>query len=528
MQALIALTRDRTRGTYQRAGAILIGVWLLTMAACVGPARPSGQQETVVVGGKAFPESRLLGEMMAVMIEANTDLRVKRRMNLGGTMIAFSALAVAEIDLYAEYTGTGLVDILKEPLGHERTSEAVYRQVKQLFEQRYDLVWLEPFGFDNAYALAVRPDLGITKISQLAELRNRVRARFQPEFLQRPDGYAGLAQHYRFTLADVKGMEHGLAYQALHEGQIDVMDAYTTDGLLHKYQLVLLEDDKHFFPPYDCAPLMRREILQRHPDLQTVLGKLAGRISSRRMVGMNYQLSVERRSAEWVAQNFLREEGLIPSTGPLANHGQMTVRRLARLMGEHLVLTLVATGLAALCGLGLGLLVARHPKFLAGPVLGAAGVIQTVPSLAMLAFMLALLEVIGKPPAIAALFLYALLPIVRNTYTGISSVPAELIEAGTAMGMTRRQLMFTVELPLATKTIMAGIRTALVISVGTATLGAFISAGGLGEPIAEGLQNNDHRLILWGAIPAAILALACDFGMGWLEAALGPRGLPRK
>jgi osmoprotectant transport system permease protein len=498
------------------------------MAACVGPARPSGQQETVVVGGKAFPESRLLGEMMAVMIEANTDLRVKRRMNLGGTMIAFSALAVAEIDLYAEYTGTGLVDILKEPLGHERTSEAVYRQVKQLFEQRYDLVWLEPFGFDNAYALAVRPDLGITKISQLAELRNRVRARFQPEFLQRPDGYAGLAQHYRFTLADVKGMEHGLAYQALHEGQIDVMDAYTTDGLLHKYQLVLLEDDKHFFPPYDCAPLMRREILQRHPDLQTVLGKLAGRISSRRMVGMNYQLSVERRSAEWVAQNFLREEGLIPSTGPLANHGQMTVRRLARLMGEHLVLTLVATGLAALCGLGLGLLVARHPKFLAGPVLGAAGVIQTVPSLAMLAFMLALLEVIGKPPAIAALFLYALLPIVRNTYTGISSVPAELIEAGTAMGMTRRQLMFTVELPLATKTIMAGIRTALVISVGTATLGAFISAGGLGEPIAEGLQNNDHRLILWGAIPAAILALACDFGMGWLEAALGPRGLPRK
>jgi osmoprotectant transport system permease protein len=494
----------------------------LLLPLCMSAAAPAA---TIAVGSKKFPESRLLGEIMAVLIEENAPLDVERRYGLGGTLICFGALEAGEIDLYAEYTGTGLLTILKEPLQDARDPQGVYERVKEGFDKRYDLAWLKPFGFNNSYAIAARPELGVATISGLEAIKNEVRAGFNHEFLKRPDGYPGFIEHYGFALAHVTGLEHGLAYRAIQQGRIDLTDAYATDGKLKKYGLVLLEDDQHFFPPYFAAPVVREATLAAHPALRELLNQLAGRIDQATIVDLNYQVEVEGRSVNAVARQFLIAQGLIESRGgaEIAT-GRMSLAKLVPLAVEHLEMTLAATGLATLLGVSLGLYVARHPRYLAGPVLGAAGVLQTIPSLAMLGFMIPLLG-IGKLPAIVALFLYALLPIVRNTYTGIAAVPPALVEAGRGMGMTRWQLLLQLELPLATRTIMAGVRTALVINIGTATLAAFIGAGGLGEPIVTGLSMNDSRLILWGAIPAALLALACDFLMARLENALEPRGL---
>ena len=251
---------------------------------------------------------------------------------------------------------------------------------------------------------------------------------------------------------------------------------------------------------------------------------LEGRIPQTKMIELNYRVVQKEKSIREIASEFLISEQLIEPTQAIRSSWSEDVKGFFKLLRQHLFLTLTATSLATVFGIMLGLLVARHADVLAGPVLGTVGVLQTVPSVAMLAFMIPLLG-IGPRPAIAALFLYGLLPIVRNTYTGVTGVPSDLRDAGLGMGMTSRQLLFQLELPLATKTIMAGIRTALVINVGTATLGAFIGAGGFGDPIYTGLQQNDNALILWGAIPAALLALGCDFLMAQLEKRIGPRGL---
>ena len=498
-------------------GLLLLGTatWFLTVA---------WRTPTVVVGSKAFPESRLLSEIIAQLIEADLNCEVRRRHGLGGTLICFKALRHGNIDLYPEYSGTGLVNILKEPPRSLRGQRAILNHVRTEFRERFALEWCEPFGFRNDYAIAVRRDSPLQRISDLASVQETVRAGFQHEFLDREDGYPGLAAHYQFSLHDVKGMEHALCYMALDKQQIDVMEVYTTDGMLKKYPLRMLEDDREFFPPYDAAPLVRQAALAEFPGLRETLGKLAGRITQEKMIDLNYQVVEERLPVRSAARQFLIAEELIGGNSRQVPEWWLAVKELLRLLGEHLFLTLTATTLATACGVSLGMLIARRGQQWAAPVLAAVGVLQTIPSLAMLAFMIPLLQ-IGAIPAIAAIFLYALLPVVRNTYTGITGVSPGLREAGLAMGMTQRQLLWQLEIPLSMKTIMAGIRTALVISVGTATLGAFIGAGGFGDPINSGLQQDDNRLILWGAVPAAVLALVCDWGMAQLEKRLEPRGL---
>ncbi len=473
----------------------------------------------VTVGSKTFPESWLLAEMMAALIEQRTDLSVDRRIGLGGTLICFSALEYDEIDLYAEYTGTGLEVILKERLV-EKDPDVVYARVKDEFAQRYDIEWLAPFGFNNSYVLAVRPEIDAETISDLRNHRTTLRAGFNHEFLNREDGYAGLSKHYGFSLDNVKGLEHGLAYVSIADDRIDVIDAYSTDGKLLKYQLKLLKDDQQFFPPYFAAPIVRSETLAKFPQLREALEPLAGLLTDETITALNYQVEVERRDPVRVAREFLIAQGLLPAS--LAA-GPSTGETIARRTGEHLLLTVAATAAAACCGILLGIWIAHRPVW-AGGVLGAAGVVQTVPSLALLAFLIPLLG-IGVKPALAAMFLYGLLPILRNTCTGIASVPSDLKEAGRGMGMTERQIMWQLEMPLATKTIMAGVRTSLVINIGTATLAAFIGAGGLGQLIVAGLNLNDTSLILQGAIPAAVLAVVADFGMSRLERMLEPKGL---
>lgn len=487
--------------------------------------------ETIVIGAKADVEGRLLGEIIATEIEANSSLNVTRKFGLGGTNICFNALRNGAIDIYPEYTGTALVTILREPAITD--PETTYQRVKKAFQERYHILWLEPFGFNNTYALAMRAEearsLNIAKIS---DLRNAppLRAGFTREFLQRDDGYPGLSRHYGFQLKEVRGLEHGLAYKAIKEKSIDIMDAYSTDGKLEAYHLKILEDDKGFFPPYYAAPLIRDVTATKHPELVTLLNKLGHKINEATMRHLNFQIEQEGRSFEQVAQEFLYNLGLLAKKEPVQQRsksfwGLLWQRRYKtlQLAFEHLQLTLVSVLLAILIGIPVGIAISRYTR-LATPVMGFISVIQTIPSIALLGFMLPFLG-IGVKPALAALFLYALLPIIQNTYTGIRGVDSLLIEAGQGMGMTTRQILFLIELPLAFSVIMAGVRTSTVINIGTATLAAFIGAGGLGEPIVTGLSLNDNDMILTGAVPAAALAIIADLGLAKLERWAAPKGL---
>lgn len=494
--------------------------------------------EPIVVGSKAFTESRVLAEVLAQLIEARTDLAVERRTNIGGTMLVHAALVAGEIDLYAEYTGTGWSIVLKRE-ETPRDPLRTFLLVKRDYEKRFGVTWLAPFGFSNSYAVAMleptAEELGVTRISDLAPYGDRLRAGWSHEFLNREDGFQGLAAAYGLEIADNRGMEHGLAYEAIRSGRVDLTDAYTTDGKLLRFPVRLLEDDRRFFPPYDCAPVVRLAVLERHPELRDVLGELAYTLPAERMQRLNYAVEEEGRSYADAARAFLAEEGLLAGDAPElagaprrdASFVAFMIARLpvtAELTLRHLWLTAVAVAMAILFAVPAGIVLTRREAW-AGPVLGAAGVLQTIPGLALLAFMIPLPGLgLGARSAVTALFLYALLPILRNTYAGIRGVDPDVVEAARGMGLYDRQILWRIELPLAMRTIMAGVRTSAVISIGVATLAAFIGAGGLGDPIITGLQLNDAQLILSGAIPAALLAVVADFVLGRVERALAPHG----
>lgn len=505
----------------RRALALLL-VCLLFTSSCAG-GRP------VVVGSKMFPESRLLAEMLVVLLQ-DRGIAVSTRANLGGTLVAFDALRTGAIDVYPEYTGTGLEEILKLPGG--RDPRVVFETVKARFAAQYALAWLDPLGFNNTYALAMRADDAkrrhLRTISDLAAVAGGLVFGCSHEFYERKDGYPGLAASYGLRFRDVPRLQHGLAYQALLQGKIDLTDVYSTDGNLDPASIQVLADDRHYFPPYFAAPLVRQDALQRVPGLREALNGLAGRIDDTQMQRLNHAVEAEKRDFREVAVEFLRSRGLTRATAEREDTGGgvwglMWRRRaeIGHLVAQHLSLTGTALALAVLVGIPLGIGITRWLSA-AGPVLGATGILQTIPSIALLAFMIPYLG-LGAKPAVAALFLYALLPIVRNTYTGVRSVDPSLIEVGTGMGLTRRQILTLVELPLAAPFIMAGIRTAAVISIGTATLAAFIGAGGLGDPIVTGLARYDVPTVLTGAIPAAVLAVLVDLLLGLVERRVTPK-----
>jgi osmoprotectant transport system permease protein len=535
----------------------------------LGAPPPSrGGADTIVVGSKNFEESRLLGEMFAQLIEARTWLRVERRLGLAGTQICFEALKSGAIDVYPEYTGTGLVSILGESAGGGGASAAL-RRVRAEFLARWDLWWIAPLGFENAYEIAVPTELArrerLATLSDLARAAPRLRAAFGHEFLQRDDGLPGLARTYGIHFRSVQAMQETLKYQATRAGGVDVLDVYTTDARLLLYRLTVLRDDRGFFPPYEAAPLARGATLAAHPELGAVLGLLAGALDEDTMRRLNLRLQEGKESEVTVARDALAALGLVaapgaatgraspggvsgasrtggpnpgnPANPALAGSGQPASRRtagfaailwrdraaLVRRVWTHLELCGVALLLGALLAIPLGLYLERHRRG-AEPVIGVLGLIQTVPSLALLAFMIPFLGV-GALPAVAALWLYSLFPMVRNTYTGVRDADPRAVEAATALGMTPGQVLREVRLPLAAPVLMAGVRTAAVITVGTATLAAFIGAGGLGEPIVTGLQLANTGMILSGAVPAAALALLVDIGLAAVERALRPAGL---
>jgi osmoprotectant transport system permease protein len=494
-------------------------------------ARAAAEPPRVVVGAKKFTESAVLGELMAQVLETHAGTVVERRFNLAGTQVCYDGLRHGAIDVYAEYTGTALRSILgvTDP---PATAAAVFAEVSRAFRVRDALVWLAPFGFDNTYVMLMRPQraaaLGVRALSDLAA--HPLRYGVSHEFLARPDGMPGLRAAYRLDEALTVGMEHDLAYRALVDGDIDVADGYATDAKIAALGLLPLVDDRRFFPPYQAAPVARADLFQRLPGAEPALRLLAGRIDAATMRRLNAAVESERRAPEEVAAAFLRELGLGTRELQVTRRattlwGVLWERRAvtARLTAQHLLLTGSALLAALLVGLPLGIVASRRP-LLAGLALSGAGIAQTIPSIALLAFMLPLFG-IGATPAIAALFLYGLLPILRNTVAGLRGVDAGLLEVGRGLGMRPRDLLWRVELPLATPVILAGIRTAAVISVGTATLAAFIGAGGLGDPIVTGLSVTDVNLVLSGALPAALLAIAVDLVLHGVERLATPRGL---
>jgi osmoprotectant transport system substrate-binding protein/osmoprotectant transport system permease protein len=363
-----------------------------------------------------------------------------------------------------------------------------------------------PLGFNNSYALAMREEraqaLGIRRISDLARHAD-VKLGLSQEFLGRTDGWPGLKQAYRLAQAPT-GLDHGLAYEAIAAGRIDVMDVYTTDAKIERYRLRVLEDDRLFFPRYDAVLLYRVDVPRRFPEAWRALAALEGRIDERLMIRMNAAAELEGKSFAEAAQLFTGAESSPPRERRFLR--TLFAADFARLTREHLLLVAASLAAAIAVAIPLGVAAAKVPAA-AQPILGALGVVQTIPSLALFAFLIALVGTIGAVPALVALFLYALLPIARNTHTALVGMSRGMRQAAMALGLRPRERLLLIELPLAAPAIMAGIKTSAVINVGTATIAAFIGAGGYGERIASGLALNDNVTLLAGAFPAAVLAL---------------------
>ncbi|MDQ3427495.1 MAG: ABC transporter permease subunit [Gemmatimonadota bacterium] len=509
----------------------------LLLAALSGAAPPLAAQEIsrpVVVASKPFGESYLLAEMFARLLEGR-GFSVERRLGLGATEIAFGAIRSGAADVYPEYTGTGLLAILNQPPSSD--AQEVYARVAREFRDRYGVRWLPPLGFENTYAVAVRRETAarhrLATLSDLARVAPKLRAGLTPDFIGRADGLPGLRRAYGLRFAEVRALLPAIKYQALAGGEVDVIDGYSTDGLIARYDLVVLLDDRGFFPPYQAAALVGPGLVERLPGAVVALTELSGRLDVETMRRLNRRLEVDGEAAARVAEEALRGLGLLeagesaavrrdPGRAGFFEYFWDEREALAGLTARHLLL--VAVSLAAAIGLALPLgLALERWRGSAEAVIRGVGLLQTLPSIALLAFMIPLLG-IGTLPAIVALFLYSLYPILRNTYTGVRDAAPEAVGAARALGMTPRQILRHVRLPLAAPVIMAGIRTAAVINVGTATLAAFIGAGGLGDPIAAGLALSDSRMILSGALPAALLALLVDGALGVAERSVGPRG----
>ncbi|HST62551.1 MAG TPA: glycine betaine ABC transporter substrate-binding protein [Longimicrobium sp.] len=498
--------------------------------------RQDAADRPVVIASKPFGESYLLAEMFAQVLEAR-GIPVDRRMGLGATEIAFGALRTGAIDVYPEYTGTGLIAILGEP--PQPDPAAVYGRVSREFAARWGVRWLPPLGFENTYAITVRRETaereGLRTLSDLARASPRLRAGFTPDFIGREDGLPGLQAAYALRPRSVRPLVQAVKYQALAQGSVDVIDGYSTDGLIDRYKLVVLEDDRGFFPPYEAAALVSARLQRDRPDAVAELTRLSGRLDVATMRALNRRLEVDGEPVARVAADALRTLGLVGATSradarPAARGGGLGAylweRRatLLRLTGRHLLLVAVSLLAATAVAVPLGVMLGRARAGAAEGTVRAVGVLQTIPGIALLAFMIPLLG-IGTAPALVALFLYSLYPIVRNTYTGVRDASPQATEAARALGMSPGQVLRHVRLPLAAPAIMAGVRTSAVIAVGTATLAAFIGAGGLGDPIVAGLALSDTRMILSGAIPAALLALVVDAVLAMAERRVRPGGL---
>ncbi len=507
-------------GAVYRCGLMAVAFGLL-LGVGAGTALADQRAATASVGSKNFTESVILAEILRLEAQRH-GLTLEHQRALGGSAILWQALVEGSIDVYPEYVGT-LTQELLQGLPQPADNATVARAL-----QPRGLAMSAPLGFEDRYALGVADAVAERlRLHSLSDLRAHPELRFalSNEFMNRADGWLGLRSDYGLSPRSVRGMEHTLAYRAVAGGAADVVDVYTTDPEIESYHITVLSDDRHFFPSYQAVWLYRIDTAAHRPALTQSFDALAGRISLQAMRAMNDAVQIHHRDETAVAAEFLRGLHREPAAAaaPPALSNARLMQRLAARTREHLALVAISLALALVLGLPLGVAAAKLPTF-GRLVLATSVVLQTVPALAMLVFMIPLFG-IGATPAIATLFLYSLLPIVRNTLTGLNSIPAPLEESAASLGLPEYVRLLRIELPLATPTIVAGISTAAVINVGTATLGALIGAGGYGEPILTGIRLNNLRLILEGAIPAAVLALLVMGCFQLLERWLTPRGL---
>jgi osmoprotectant transport system permease protein len=484
------------------------------LLAALLPTASARAEAEVTVGSKAFTENVILGEMITQVLRS-AGLKAEHRAELGGTQVLWNALLRGEIDSYPDYTGT----LRQEMFTGQQISN--FADLRQRLAEK-NILATEPLGFNNTFAFVMKrtkaEQLGIRTISDLRKLPDLAFG-FSNEFMDRNDGWQNLRAHYQLPQTDVKGLDHDLAYRGLAGGSIALTDGYSTDAEIAYYDLQVLEDDRQYFPEYQAVILYRAGLRKRVPQAAAALQKLSGGISDAEMVKMNARAKLDKVPAGQVASDFLKEKFALQTEVTeetfFSRFWQHTV--------EHLILTCSSLLAAVVVSIPLGICAAKYAR-LGQFVLGATGIIQTIPSLALLVFMIPFLG-IGNAPAIAALFLYSLLPIVRNTCIGLHGIPPQLVESAKALGLSPWARLRLIELPLASRSILAGIKISAVLNIGFATLGALIGAGGYGQPILTGIRLDDTSLILQGAIPAAGLALLAQGIFELLERAVVPKGL---
>ena len=489
------------------------------------------------VGSKRFTESYVLAEIIRQQADSAGGVPAVHQQGLGNTAIVLAALRAGSIDVYPEYTGTIAREILK--LDAVPSVDEMNAKLAPM-----GLAVSLRLGFNNTYALAIPTRLAeARKIATLTDLKAHANLRLglSQEFIGRADGWAGLRTAYDLPWTSLRGLDHGLAYDAVAQGEVDVIDIYSTDAKIGKYQLTVLADDKQYFPRYDAVLLHKIDVATRFPKAWAAITSLAGRIDDNAMRRMNAAAELDNQPFDAVARDFLSGKqppskvavGIGKANGDVSPSNSSAPKRFwttlfgpdfMRLAVEHLGLVLLSLAASVLIGVPLGVAAARHPR-VGAIILGGTGMLQTIPSLALLAMLIPLTGRIGLVPAFIALSVYALLPIVRNTHTGMAQIPVGIKEAAQSLAMTPSMILRLVELPLARATIMAGVKTSAVITVGTATIAAFIGAGGFGERIVTGLALNDNVTLLAGAIPVAALAIVIEQLFGFFERRLTPPAL---
>ena len=481
--------------------------WIVSIFLCIGLA-DSGRAKPVVVGSKSFTEGRVLAEAMRLKLE-DAGFEVEHRKSMGGTFILWQALLSGSIDAYVEYSGTLSEQILKND--HRPTLPEL---ADQLAQTHPEIVLGPVFGFNNGYALVTKK--GTVQPATISALKSypQLRLGFTHEFINREDGWKSLKKFYGLPHEGVRGLEHNIAYISLLGGEIDLMEAYTTDSKLLRDDVEVLDDDRGFFPTYHGLILHRRDM---SADAVSVLASFAGMAGARRMQEVN-KIAEDSKDDEKAAAHLVQLHTAGPQSPTLD-----AVLDIGSLTLHHIFLVVCSLMFAILVGVPLGM-VASRPGPLSRAIFDGASILQTIPSLALLAMLVPLLG-ISMWTAILALFLYSLLPIVRNTATGLQTISPAIRDAAEAIGLEPAARFRLVLLPVALPTVLAGIKTSMIINIGTATLAALIGAGGLGEPIVIGLSLNDYRTILSGAIPAAVLAVLSQAGFGWLERRLIPAGI---
>jgi osmoprotectant transport system permease protein len=456
----------------------------------------------IIVASKPFTESYLLSEIVAQIVEATAETKAIRKFGLGGPQLVMDGLCNGELDVDVNYTGTLVLSMFPNK---RQLSEA---DLETALRER-GLRATRSLGFNNTYALAVRTEtaraLGLANVSDLKGHED-LRGAFTPDFLNEEDGFYRLQDVYGFHLQNTRPMQHALAYAALASREIDVTDAYTTDGSLSQFELTLLRDDREFFPKYLGVVVVRSKIAECFPKTWQTLQRLEGTILDREMTLLNAQVDVKKRTVGDVARDFLLEKHLISATNVSKTKTSSRSDSLWSSTVEHLALVCSSLFLSCFIGIPLGIVAVQYKK--TGQFLIAlTGLFQTIPSLALLCFLIPLLG-IGALPTVFALFIYGLLPIAQSTTTGLLSLDPKLVETAKILGLSRMQRLRLIELPMASRSILSGVKTTAVINVGTATIAAMIGAGGYGRFITSGLAMNDVNTILLGAIPTALMAVS--------------------